>query len=126
MAFLHQQPKDAPCCGDWDPPIIRYKDTVKTKKKKTKLHGLSPQANYTDRTVKTFYRNNLGGFGLGLFCSRYGAMMVMCEHINEPYHKSADMFCAAIVTLVTIIFSRRFLHFKVKLVRIFESCNTLL
>jgi hypothetical protein len=35
-------------------------------------------------TVKTFYRNNLGEFGPGLFGSGYRAMMVMCEHINEP------------------------------------------
>jgi hypothetical protein len=31
-----------------------------------------------------FLRNNLGGFGLGLFGSGYRAMMGMCELSNEP------------------------------------------
>jgi hypothetical protein len=40
-------------------------------------------------------------------------MMVMCEHINEAYHKKADIFSAAILTVMTIIFLGRFLHLKV-------------
>jgi hypothetical protein len=36
-------------------------------------------------TVKTFYKNYLAGFLLGLFGSGYRAIMVMCEHIDEPY-----------------------------------------
>jgi hypothetical protein len=49
---------------------------------------------------------------LDLFGSVYIAMVVMCEHMNLAYHKGADIFCTAIVTIVTTVSSGRFLDVK--------------
>jgi hypothetical protein len=43
--------------------------------------------------------------------------------MHLTYHKKADIFCAAIVSIVIIIFTARFIHFKVKTYRVFESCK---
>jgi hypothetical protein len=43
--------------------------------------------------------------------------------MNLTYHNKADIFCTAIVTVVTIIFSGRFLRLKVKTLKVFESCK---
>jgi hypothetical protein len=43
--------------------------------------------------------------------------------MNLTYHKKADIFCVAILTVVTIIFKGRFLRLKVKPFQISESCK---
>jgi hypothetical protein len=59
--------------------------------------------------IKTFYRNNLGGFGLGLFGSGYTAMMVI---VGDSPH-------------IMIIVLMRVNHFIYNIYTIYTHCSLL-